>query len=98
MQELKERREQLLEARSTQLDVIANLDQLKMREDARSVTVAHSAQTPREKSFPKLKVMLPLGAVLTLGLVLTFIFVRELLDTRIRYATDFAAIPSLRLL
>ena len=98
MQELKERREQLLEARSKQLDVIANLDQLKMREDARSVTVAHSAQTPREKSFPKLRVMLPLGAVLTLGLVLTFIFVRELLDTRIRYATDFAAIPSLRLL
>ncbi len=98
MQELKERREQLLEARRKQLDVIADLDQIKMREDARSVSIAHSAQTPREKSFPQLKIMLPLGALLTLGLVLAFVFVRELLDTRIRYATDFAAIPSLRLL
>jgi succinoglycan biosynthesis transport protein ExoP len=98
MQELRDRRDRLLEARQKQLEVLANLDQLKARDDARSVTIAKSAQTPREKSFPKLKIMLPLGAVLTLGLVLAFVFLREFLDTRIRYATDFAAIPGLRLL
>ena len=98
MQELKERRERLLEARSKQLDVLADLDQLKARDDARSVSIAKSAATPRELSFPLLKLFIPLGAVLTLGAVLGFVFVREILDTRIRYATDFAAIPNLRLL
>jgi succinoglycan biosynthesis transport protein ExoP len=98
MQELKDRRERLLEARQKQLEVLANLDQLKARDDARSVTIAKSAVTPREKSFPQLKFMLPLGAALTLGLTVGFVFLREMMDTRIRYATDLAAIPGLRLL
>jgi capsular exopolysaccharide synthesis family protein len=98
MQELKDRRERLLEARQKQLEVLADLDQLKARDDARSVTIAKSASTPREKSFPKLKLMLPLGAVLTLGITLAFVFLREMLDTRIRYATDLGAINGLRLL
>ena len=96
--ELKERRERLLEARAEQLQVLANLDQYKAREDARAVTIAKRAQTPREKSFPQLKYMLPLGSVLTLAAYLAFIFVRELLDTRVRYATDLVGISGLRLL
>lgn len=98
MQELKDRRERLLEARQKQLEVLANLDQLKARDDARSVSIAKSAATPREKSFPKLKIMIPLGAALMLAATLAFVFLREMLDTRIRYATDLAAIPGLRLL
>jgi capsular exopolysaccharide synthesis family protein len=96
--ELKERRERLLEARAKQLEVLANLDQLKARDDARAVTIAKRAQTPREKSFPQLKYMLPLGSVLTLAIYLAFIFVRELLDTRVRYATDLLGVSGLRLL
>jgi len=98
MQELKDRRERLLEARQKQLEVLANLDQLKARDDARSVSIAKSAATPREKSFPKLKIMIPLGATLILAATLALVFLREMLDTRIRYATDFVAIPGLRLL
>ncbi|MCE2883310.1 MAG: hypothetical protein LW806_00215 [Planctomycetaceae bacterium] len=98
MQELKDRRERLLEARQKQLEVLANLDQLKARDDARSVSIAKSAVTPREKSFPKLKIMIPLGAALMLAATLAFVFLREMLDTRIRYATDLVAIPGLRLL
>ncbi|MFM1804116.1 MAG: hypothetical protein RL136_995 [Planctomycetota bacterium] len=96
--DLKERRERLLEARAKQLDVLANLDQLKARDDARAVSIAKRAQTPREKSFPQLKYMLPLGGVLGLAVFLGFIFVRELLDNRVRYATDLAGIGGLRLL
>ncbi|MFM7051357.1 MAG: GumC family protein [Planctomycetota bacterium] len=96
--ELKERRERLLEARAKQLEVLANLDQLKARDDARAVTIAKPAATPREKSFPLLKVMLPLGAVLGLASMLGFVFVREFLDKRVRFASDLAAIPGLRLL
>ena len=40
VQELKDRRERMLEARAKQLEVLANLDQLKARDDARAVTVA----------------------------------------------------------
>jgi len=98
MQELKDRRERLLEARQKQLEVLANLDQLKARDDARSVSIAKSAATPREKSFPKLEIMIPLGATLMLVATLAFVFLREMLDTRIRYATDLVAIPGLRLL
>ena len=96
--ELKERRERLLEARAKQLDVLANLDQLKAREDARAVSVAKRAQTPRERSFPQLKYMVPAGGVLALLAFTAFIFIRELLDTRVRYATDLTGISGLRLL
>jgi capsular exopolysaccharide synthesis family protein len=96
--ELKERRERLLEARAKQLEVLANIDQLKARDDARAVSIAKRAQTPRDKSFPQLKYMVPTGGVLMLLAFVGFIFLREVLDTRVRYATDLTALPGLRLL
>jgi len=96
--ELKERRERLLEARAKQLEVLANLDQLKARDDARAISIAKRAQTPREKSFPQFKYMVPAGGVLVLLAFVGFIFVREILDTRIRYASDLTGLPGLRLL
>ncbi len=98
VQELKDRRERMLEARAKQLEVLANLDQLKARDDARAVTIAKRAQTPREMSFPQIKIMLPAGGLLTFAIVLGVIFLREFLDTRVRYATDLTGISGLRLL
>jgi succinoglycan biosynthesis transport protein ExoP len=96
--ELKERRERLLEARAKQLEVLANLDQLKARDDARAVSIAKRAVTPRELSFPQYKYMIPAGGVLVMLGFVGFIFLRELMDTRVRYATDLTTIPGLRLL
>ena len=98
VQQLKERRERLQEARAKQLEVLANLDQLKARVDARAATVARRAQTPREVSFPLLKVMLPFGTLLGIAAFLGFVFLRELLDTRVRSAADLSVIHGLRLL
>ena len=98
VQQLKERRERLQEARAKQLEVLANLDQLKARDDARAATVARRAQTPREVSFPLLKVMLPFGTLLGIAAFLGFVFLRELLDTRVRSAADLSVIHGLRLL
>lgn len=98
VQQLKEQRERLQEARAKQLEVLADLDQLKARDDARSVTVARRAQTPRELSFPSLKIMLPLGIVLGIGGFLGFIFIREAADKRVRTASDLLAVQGLRLL
>ena len=96
--ELKERRERLLEARAEQLKVLANLEQLKARDDVRAVNIARRAITPRQMSFPQWKYMLPAGGVLTLAIFVAFIFLREFLDTRVRYATDLTAISGMRLL
>jgi capsular exopolysaccharide synthesis family protein len=98
VQQLKEQRDRLQEARAKQLEVLANLDQLKAREDARAVTVARRAATPRELSFPLLKLMLPIGLLLSVAGFLSFVFVRELLDTRVRSAGDLAVVQGLRLL
>lgn len=97
VQQLKEQRDRLLEARAKQLEVLANLDQLKAREDARSAQIARRAQTPRELGFPQLKVMLPFGLLLSVAGFLGFIFVREILDTRVRSAADLAVINGLRI-
>ncbi len=96
--ELKERRMRLLEARAEQLKVLGELDQFKSRDDARAVSIAQRARTPRELSFPRWRYLLPAGGVLTLGFFVGFIFLREFLDTRVRYATDLTGISGLRLL
>lgn len=98
VQELRDRRDRIIEARAKQLEVLANLDQIKAREDARAVTIAKAAATPRQLSFPQWKIMLPLGGILTLALVTGIVFLRELMDNRVRYATDLAAISGLRFL
>jgi capsular exopolysaccharide synthesis family protein len=97
VQQLKEQRERLLEARAKQLEVLANLDQFKAREDSRAATIARRAQTPRELSFPVIEVMLPLGLMLGVAGFLGFVFVRELLDTRVRSAADLAVVQGLQL-
>jgi MinD-like ATPase involved in chromosome partitioning or flagellar assembly len=63
-----------------------------------AVTIAQRAQTPRELSFPQYKVMLPLGGVLGLALFLGVVFLRELLDTRVRTAADLAVMQGVRIL
>ncbi len=98
VKQLQDRRERLVEQRAKQIEIIGSIDQLKAREDARRVTISQSAVTPRLLAFPKWKLMLPLGAAVALGAVAGFIFLREFLDQRVRYASDLQGIPNLRLL
>jgi Mrp family chromosome partitioning ATPase len=91
--QLQDQRDRLQEQRSRLLDLINDLNSLKVREDAQSVMIAQQATTPREKSFPKLQVMVPLGGLLCVVLLLGVVFVRELLDQRVRYPSDLAGIP-----
>lgn len=91
--QLQDQRDRLQEQRSRLLDLINDLNSLKVREDAQSVTIAQPATTPREKSFPRLQIMVPLGALLGVVSLLAFAFVRELLDQRVRYPSDLVGIP-----
>jgi capsular exopolysaccharide synthesis family protein len=56
------------------------------------------ASRPDTIYFPQLRLMIPLGVVATLGLVGGFLFLRELLDQRIKGPSDVFSIPRLRLL
>jgi polysaccharide biosynthesis transport protein len=90
----KDRQQRLQEQRSKHLDLRMNLQTLKAREDARAVRVEQYASTPREMSFPQLKMMVPLGALLGILLTIAFAFLRELLDQRVRYTSDLTGIGS----
>lgn len=94
LEQLKDQRARLQEQRSRLLDLINDLNSLKIREDAKAVIIAQPATTPRERSFPRWKVMLPLGGVLGVLLVAGIAFLREFMDQRVRYTSDLAGIPA----
>jgi len=77
LEQLKDQRERLQEQRSRLLDLINDLNSLKIREDAKAVIIAQPATTPRERSFPQWKVMIPLGGVVGILLIAGIAFVRE---------------------
>ncbi len=88
----KDRQVRLQEQRSKLMDVLMDLSALKAREDAKAVAIAGEATTPREMSFPKLKMFVPLGAILGLMLTLGVAFLREVLDQRVRYTSDLTGL------
>ena len=61
------------------------------------VQVFQSERVPTELAFPKLKVMVPAGIVLTLGLVGGLVFLREIVDQRVKGPSDVTLIPRTRL-
>ena len=94
LEQLKDQRARLQEQRSRLLDLINDLNSLKIREDAKAVIIAQPATTPRERSFPQWKAMLPLGGLLGILAVAGVAFLREFLDQRVRYTSDLAGIPA----
>lgn len=78
-----------------------DLQNLKAIGETRSfyrVNVLQNARIPTEVTFPKLYVMIPLGAVLMVGLVGGLVFLRELLDQRVKGPADVAMIPRTRVI
>ena len=78
----------------TQLEIQA----MKDRSDAEKVVLVASATKPREKSWPKWYIVIPGTAIGTLGLTIGMVFLRELIDKRLRYASDVLSLPGGRLL
>lgn len=78
----------------TQLEIQA----MKDRDDAEKVVLIQAASKPREKSWPKWYVVIPGTAVLSFGFVLGLVFLRELTDKRVKYASDVMGLPGARLL
>lgn len=94
-------KEQLVQKEATRKDLqnlITDIDLLQAREDFRRVRLVQRAVTPKEMDFPQLKYMIPGGAVLLLVLVGGFVFLREVLDQRVKQPSDLAGMGGARLL
>jgi capsular exopolysaccharide synthesis family protein len=74
----------------------SSLKLMQLRADASRVRRLTPALEPREKSFPKIEIMIPVGMVLSIGAFLGIIFLRELTDQKIRSASDVLIIPGAR--
>ncbi|MBC7772177.1 MAG: polysaccharide biosynthesis tyrosine autokinase [Pyrinomonadaceae bacterium] len=62
------------------------------------VRVIAVGETPKALSFPQLKMFAPLGAILMTGLVGGLIFLREVLDQRVRGPHEAAMVPRVKVL
>lgn len=63
------------------------------REERNRVEIVQRALKPREITFPQFKFMIPLTAVVVAGLYVLILFIRELLDQRIKYPSDLMSVP-----
>lgn len=61
------------------------------------VELLQPERIPNQLSFPQLKMMVPGGTVLLLGLTAGVIFIRELIDQRVKGPSDVTIIPRARL-
>ena len=77
---------------------IAEINQVRVRDDASKVFVQQGATLPKELDFPDIKLMLPAGIALVFGLTLGLVFLRELVDNRVKYPSDIGTITGARLL
>lgn len=96
--EMEDQRELLQAQRDSTLVLINDIKLLQLREDARRVRIAQKAQLPRERSFPKIELVVPFTALLVVGSVIGLIFLREMTDQRVKSAADIDVLPSARVL
>ncbi len=95
---LKVRREHLESQRTADMQLINEVKLMRLRADASRVTTAQPALTPREPSFPKPQVIIPLCALILVGLTVGLVFLRELMDQRVKTASDLAVLPGANVL
>lgn len=98
LESLNSKREYLQEQRQADMQLVNEVTMMKARKDASRVDLAQAAFTPREPSFPKPQVVIPLGVLLLMALTVGVIFLRELMDKRVKSASDLATLPGARVL
>lgn len=90
---LETRREHLEAQRVADMQLVNEVELMRLRADAARVRTAQRAITPREPSFPKPHIIIPLSLLAFVGLTIGIVFLRELLDQRVKSASDLAVLP-----
>ncbi len=99
--ELEARKEQLTRLEDERAEIskaVSDLELARSRIDAIPVETAQRALTPREISFPNPKVVLPGVWFLTLAFGVGLIFLKEMTDQRVRFASDLIPMTGGKLL
>ena len=78
--------------------LLSEIRLMKLRSDASRVRQISLAELPREPSFPQPEVIIPGAIVVCFGAFVGWIFLRELLEKRIRSLSDLAVIPGVTVL
>jgi capsular exopolysaccharide synthesis family protein len=86
-------RKQLELQRDENQRLISSLRLMQLRADAGRIRQATPPLEPREKSFPKIEMMLPAGVFLGVAAFVGIVFLREITDHKIRSASDIFIIP-----
>ncbi|GAB4384521.1 MAG: polysaccharide biosynthesis tyrosine autokinase [Phycisphaerales bacterium] len=89
---------ELIAAKQTQSENLANLRQQADRKNAGRVSVIQSERKPTEVSFPKIIIMVPAGVVIVTGLVGGVVVLRELFDQRVKGPSDITLLPRAKVL
>jgi len=89
--------EQLLQRIEQYESSLAMIDTQRSIETAARVDILQPERKPKDLAFPKIYIIGPAGVVLISGLVTAAVFLRELLDQRVRGASDLTLIPRARL-
>lgn len=77
---------------------LQNLSSISRLATAKRVTVLQAERVPDRPVFPNIVYMIPAGIVLCLGLTTGIVFLRELLDQRVKGPADVSLIPRTRVL
>ena len=94
----KDQQKRLEEERGEINKAIGDLELARSRIDAVPVEKAQQAITPREIAFPNPKVVLPGVWFLTIAFGIGLIFLKELMDQRVRFASDLIPMTQGKLL
>lgn len=98
---LEQLRADLADRKERRAEIEKQIDQIRShfaRSDAVAVQAVGLVMKPREPSSPKWYVVIPGTAVLLLGFMTGGIFLREILDKRVRTTSDLTSMPGSRLL
>ena len=82
-------------------EIIRQMDDIRavfLRDDSDAVQLVTAVQRPTEAVWPMWYTMIPGVTILSLFLVAGLVFLREMLDQRVRSTNDLAAIPGSRIL
>ncbi|HJN79431.1 MAG: cellulose synthase operon protein YhjQ/BcsQ [Phycisphaerales bacterium] len=97
-QAMKTQQENLEQQRDDATQLLSAIRLMKLRSDASRVRQVGLAELPREPSFPVIEYMIVAGIFLCFGGFIAWIFLRELMENRVRSLADLAVVPGMTVL
>ncbi len=98
VQDLKQQIQTAVEQKNLLQQELQKLTAVTLLDSANRVSLQQQERPPTVPDFPKLKILIPAGMIVTLALVAGVLFLRELVDQRVKGPSDIALIPRTRLL